>query len=40
MVKRKRCKLCNHEERDELEVRLETMEITPDALDRRMNWPS
>jgi len=40
MVKRKRCRLCNHGERDDLEAQLETMVITADALDRQMNWPS
>tara|TARA_R110002020_G_scaffold180072_4_gene374046 strand:+ start:6207 stop:6863 length:657 start_codon:yes stop_codon:yes gene_type:complete len=40
MVKRKRCRLCNHEERDDLEALLETMAITPDALDRQNEWPS
>ena len=40
MVKRRRCKLCNHEERDDLEAQLETMAITADDLDNRMNWPS
>ena len=40
MVKRRRCKLCNHEERDDLEAQLETMAITADDLDNRMDWPS
>jgi hypothetical protein len=40
MVKRKRCKVCNHEERDDLEAMLETMAITADALDRQNNWSS
>tara|TARA_R100000742_G_C4276142_1_gene97022 strand:- start:13 stop:669 length:657 start_codon:yes stop_codon:yes gene_type:complete len=40
MVKRKRCKVCNLENREEIEVQLETMQITADELDRQMNWPS
>jgi len=40
MVKRRRCKLCNHEERDNLEAQLETMAITPDNLDKQNGWPS
>jgi len=40
MVKRKRCKLCNHESRDALEAQLETMAITADDLDKQMDWPS
>lgn len=40
MVTRKRCKVCNLENREDIEIQLETMEITADALDREMNWPS
>ena len=40
IVKRKRCKLCNHENRDDIEAQLETLNIAPDDLDRRMDWPS
>tara|TARA_R100000458_G_scaffold59945_1_gene73086 strand:+ start:16293 stop:16949 length:657 start_codon:yes stop_codon:yes gene_type:complete len=40
MVTRKRCRLCNHEQRDDLEAQLETMNIAPDDLDKRMGWPS
>jgi hypothetical protein len=40
MVKRKRCKLCNHENRDDLEAQLETMAIAVDDLDKQMDWPS
>ena len=40
MVKRKRCKLCNHEDRDDLVAQLETMAIAVDDLDKQMDWPS
>ena len=40
MVKRRRCRLCNHENRDDLEAQLETMAIAPDDLDKQMEWPS
>jgi len=40
MVTRKRCRLCNHEDRESLESDLETMICSPDDLDIRMNWPS
>ena len=40
MVTRKRCRLCNHEDRESLESDLETMICTPDELDIKMNWPS
>ena len=40
MVTRKRCRLCNHEERESLESDLENLDLTPDDLDSRMNWPS
>ena len=40
MVKRKRCKLCNHDNRDDLEAQLETMAIAVDDLDKQMDWPS
>ena len=40
MITRKRCALCNHEDREQLEHDLESMAITADELDNRMNWPS
>mgnify|MGYP000116674258 CR=1 FL=1 len=40
MVKRKRCKLCNHEDRDDIEAALETMARRPDAIDLEYDWPS
>jgi hypothetical protein len=40
MVTRKRCKVCNLDNREEIEVQLETMVITTDELDRQMNWSS
>jgi len=40
MVKRRRCRLCNHEQRDDLEAQLETLSIAPDDLDKQMDWPS
>ena len=39
-MKRRRCKLCNHDNRDELEMQLENILIAPDDLDKEMNWPS
>jgi len=40
IVTRRRCKLCNHENRDDLEAQLETMNIAPDDLDKMEGWPS
>jgi hypothetical protein len=40
MVTRKRCKVCNLDNREEIETQLETMSISPDALDKQYNWPS
>jgi hypothetical protein len=40
MITRKRCALCNHEDRDQFEQDLESIAISPDELDNRMNWPS
>ena len=40
MVKRRRCKLCNHNERDDLEAQLETLAVAPDDLDKKMKWAS
>tara|TARA_R110000824_G_scaffold35901_23_gene112038 strand:+ start:1660 stop:2316 length:657 start_codon:yes stop_codon:yes gene_type:complete len=40
MKKRRRCKLCNHEDRDDLEAQIETMAITADGLDKKMKWSS
>ena len=39
-VVRKRCGLCQHEDREELERMLETGEITCDELDAKYNWRS
>ena len=40
MVKRKRCKLCNHDEREIIEEQLETGQVSTDELDKSMDWPS
>ena len=40
MITRKRCRLCQHENRDQLESDLNDSVITPDELDRLENWPS
>lgn len=40
MVTRRRCKLCNHEDREDLEAQLETLNIAPDDLDKQQQWPS
>ena len=40
MVTRKRCSLCNHTDRDEIERRLEVMEIPADTIDNENDWPS
>ena len=40
MVTRRRCKLCNHENRDLLEEQLETLAIKPEKMDREMKWQS
>ena len=40
MITRKRCRLCQHENRDQLEADLDDMVITADELDRLENWPS
>lgn len=40
MITRKRCPLCNHENRESLESELENLIITTDELDEQMNWPS
>mgnify|MGYP003645879929 FL=1 len=40
MVTRKRCKVCNLDNREEIEAQLETMSISPDVLDRQYNWSS
>ena len=40
MVKRRRCNLCNSDNRDDLEERLETSVVTPDQLDKEMKWSS
>ena len=40
MVTRKRCGLCQHEDRDELEQMLESRQITCDELDQQNDWRS
>jgi len=40
VVTRKRCSLCQHEDREELERMLEGAEISCDALDEREDWRS
>ena len=40
MITRKRCRLCQHENREQLESDLNDSVITPDELDRLENWPS
>ncbi len=40
MITRKRCPLCTHEDRSQLETDLESMNYSADALDQQMNWPS
>jgi len=40
MVTRKRCFLCNHTDRDEIERRLEVMEVPADTIDKENDWPS
>lgn len=40
MVTRKRCGLCQHENREELESLLETGQITCDVLDQQNDWRS
>jgi len=37
---RKRCRLCQHPDREQLEERLTSLQITPDELDVEMQWPS
>ncbi len=37
---RKRCRLCQHPDREQLEERLTSLQITPDELDVEMGWPS
>ena len=39
-ISRKRCGMCQHEDREELEAMLETGQITCDELDARYNWRS
>jgi len=39
-INRKRCGMCQHEDREELEAMLETGQITCDELDGRYNWRS
>ncbi len=40
MVTRKRCYLCNHEERDNIEDMLENMQVNPDDIDKEYGWAS
>jgi len=40
MITRKRCPLCNHDEREQLEDDLENLAISADELDNRLNWSS
>lgn len=40
MITRKRCKVCQHDDREILEARVKEMQTTPDELDREMGWPS
>ena len=37
---RKRCRFCQHPDREQLEERLTSLQITPDELDVEMQWPS
>jgi len=37
---RKRCRFCQHPDREQLEERLTSLQITPDELDAEMQWPS
>jgi len=37
---RKHCKLCQHPDREQLEQRLSSKQITPDELDEEMGWTS
>jgi len=40
MVTRKRCKFCQHENREGLETEIDSMKISCDNLDKRENWRS
>ena len=40
MISRKRCVFCNLENREDLEINLENLDITADELDIQMNWSS
>lgn len=40
MVTRKRCGFCQHDDRDELETKLDSMETTCDDLDKANGWRS
>lgn len=40
MVTRKRCVLCNHEDRYDIEHRVEELHISTDIIDREYDWPS
>jgi hypothetical protein len=40
MITRKRCKVCQHEDRLTLESRINEMQTEPDTLDKEMGWGS
>ena len=40
MITRKRCKVCQHDDREILEARVKDMQTTPDELDSEMGWAS
>ena len=40
MITRKRCKFCNHDEREQMEESLHNNEVSHDDLDKSMGWPS
>jgi len=40
MVTRKRCKMCQADNRDELEAALEGSQLSADVLDKQQEWPS
>jgi hypothetical protein len=40
MITRKRCKVCQHDDREILEARVKGMQTTADELDREMGWAS
>jgi len=40
VVTRRRCHLCNHDDRDELEAQLESMAVSTEQIDKQMKWRS